>query len=244
MCCVAHPLLNKMKTCTVWKFRLLFLSFNWLKRGDILYFLPCGIKASSKLSSFHLESSEASYGALLGKPLMNHDHSRCRENANQELLLSGETRRLRASGLSASVHLNRTLNVVWRFLFAVWTKTKTAEETRGLWGDGARGEPLNKNPLPVRRRNHAASGGREAEAAPCVGTDVRSRWSHNPASDLDEPGLPSEREAPAVRLRTWAQGELRPGWRRSRGQDQPHRQLHHQRIPDRICSDSVRQLHR
>lgn len=50
-----------------------------------------GIKTPSRISSFHSESSGASYGALLGKPLRNHDRSRCRENANQELPLRRET---------------------------------------------------------------------------------------------------------------------------------------------------------
>lgn len=68
----------------------------------MLYFSLHGIKLSSRISSFHLESSGASYGALLGKPLRNHDHSRCRENANQELPLRGETRRLRHCALQIS----------------------------------------------------------------------------------------------------------------------------------------------
>lgn len=91
----------------------------------------------------------------------------------------------------------------------------------------------------MQRQSHASSGYWEAEASPCVGPGVRRRLSPGPASTPEEPGLSAEHEAPSFRLRARAQGALRPGWRRRGGQNQPHRELHHQWIPNRICPHSV-----
>lgn len=162
----------------------------------MLYTSLHGIKVSSSISSFHSESPGASSGALLVSLLgittttdaarMPIRSSRCAQKPD-----GCATARFKYPPLLA------------RNTPQCRIRTHAAAETRELstgWRDSRDSEPPGSKSR--QGQSHASSGCREAEAAPCVGTGVLRRRSPGAACALEAPGLPPQREAPALRLRT------------------------------------------
>lgn len=173
-----------------------------------------------------LGSPGVSDGVVLSKPLKTHDHDRCREcqsaapaaQRNFSLLCTTDTLHSKPAYRPAAA--NSSVN-----------RDGAARLHRVVFGTKS-------------RERHVTPRRGEPEALPRFRAVWRWRPTHGSAAALQEPGLPSERKAPLVRFHSRAQSELRPGRRRSRGQDQPHRELHHQRVSHGVCSHGVWQLHR